>query len=61
MGPWSALSAGQRCKIVIDGSWNCGAQGAVSGGGPVGNPKPARLVRRADIFNGTYNGGMGVI
>jgi hypothetical protein len=57
MRPWSALKYGQRCKIVIDSSWNSSAQGAVPGGAPVGKAKPARLLKRAQIPNGTYGGG----
>lgn len=57
MPPWTALKYGQRCKIVIDGSWDCSAQGALPGGAPVGKASPARLLKRAQILNGTYGGG----
>jgi hypothetical protein len=59
MRAWSKLNPGQRCRIIVDpSSWDCGAQSAVAGGGPVGAPVPAAKHRRADIITNSFDGGM---
>jgi hypothetical protein len=54
MPAWSVLKYGQRCKIVIDGSWDCSAQGTVPKAAPVGKAKPAKLLKRTHIIESTY-------
>ena len=58
MRPWNALQAGQRCIVIIDKSWDCSAASVIGGGAPVGNPSPARLVKRAELLTDTFTGGI---